>query len=300
VTVGIADRALNAAVDPDLLDAFDILLAGDGYATPPDLDRGWVSLADRDAESLLDEVAAAVTASPLAAVTLVQVLRLGTRATVRNALIAESLAYATLQTSPMFQAWLAQRGATRRTASDTPAVVVERDDATMAIVLNRPERHNAFSAAMRDELVDALRVAASDPSIAAVTLRGAGASFSAGGDLDEFGSVPDAATGHHVRSVRSPAWWMHRLAPKIEVRAHGACIGAGIELPAFAGRITARNDAYFQLPEVAMGLIPGAGGTVSLPRRIGRHRTAWLALTSARIDSRLALHWELVDEVRTE
>ncbi|MFM7120598.1 MAG: enoyl-CoA hydratase/isomerase family protein, partial [Gammaproteobacteria bacterium] len=72
---------------------------------------------------------------------------------------------------------------------------------------------------------------------------------------------------------------------------------AGIELPAFLDRIDARRDAFFALPEVGFGLVPGAGGTVSLPRRIGRRRTAWLGLSGARIDAETALGWGLVDRV---
>ena len=67
-------------------------------------------------------------------------------------------------------------------------------------------------------------------------------------------------------------------------RVHGPSVGSGVELAAFAGRVVAAPDATFALPEVAMGLVPGAGGTVSIPARIGRHRTAWLALTGERID----------------
>jgi enoyl-CoA hydratase/carnithine racemase len=55
-----------------------------------------------------------------------------------------------------------------------------------------------------------------------------------------------------------------------------------------------------QLPEVGMGLIPGAGGTATLPRRIGRHRTAWLGLTGQAIDAATGLAWNLVDEVTDE
>jgi enoyl-CoA hydratase/carnithine racemase len=62
--------------------------------------------------------------------------------------------------------------------------------------------------------------------------------------------------------------------------------------------VTAAPDAYFQLPEVGMGLVPGAGGSVSLPRRIGRQRTARLALGGERIDAETALAWGLVDEIR--
>jgi enoyl-CoA hydratase/carnithine racemase len=59
----------------------------------------------------------------------------------------------------------------------------------------------------------------------------------------------------------------------------------------------ARPDTVIGLPEVSLGLIPGAGGTVSLPRRIGRHRTAWLALTGRTIDAATARAWGLVDEI---
>ena len=55
-----------------------------------------------------------------------------------------------------------------------------------------------------------------------------------------------------------------------EVVVHGACVGAGVELAAFADRVIARPSTRFRLPEVGMGLIPGAGGAVSIPRRIGR------------------------------
>ncbi|MDZ4374202.1 MAG: enoyl-CoA hydratase-related protein, partial [Phenylobacterium sp.] len=70
-----------------------------------------------------------------------------------------------------------------------------------------------------------------------------------------------------------------------------------IEVPAAAGRLAAGPGAFFRLPEVGMGLIPGAGGTVTIPRRIGRHRTCWMALTGADVDLATALAWRLVDEV---
>ena len=80
-------------------------------------------------------------------------------------------------------------------------------------------------------------------------------------------------------------------------RGTSASEGAGIELPAFARRIVCTPDSFFQLPEVAMGLVPGAGGTVSLPRRIGRQRTAAMALSRRRVDAHDALHWGLVDAI---
>jgi enoyl-CoA hydratase/carnithine racemase len=78
---------------------------------------------------------------------------------------------------------------------------------------------------------------------------------------------------------------------------HGKNYGAGVELAAFAGKLIASRDATFTLPEMKMGLIPGSGGTASLPLRIGRQRTLLLALTGLPIDAVAAQAWELVDEI---
>jgi enoyl-CoA hydratase/carnithine racemase len=86
---------------------------------------------------------------------------------------------------------------------------------------------------------------------------------------------------------------MHAMRDQIKVHLHGACVGAGVELPAFAGTIKAAEGTVFRLPELGMGLIPGAGGTVSLPRRIGRWRTLYLALTGQNLDLAAARGWGL-------
>jgi enoyl-CoA hydratase/carnithine racemase len=157
--------------------------------------------------------------------------------------------------------------------------------------------HNAYNAAMRDELCDALAVAGGDPSIEEVHLYGAGRSFCSGGDLAEFGTFSDPATAHLVRTSRSPARLIDQMSARITAHLHGSCVGSGIELPAFAGRVRAAPDSEFRLPEVAMGLIPGAGGTASLAKRIGRHRVAWLGLSGLPIGTDTALRWGLVDEL---
>jgi enoyl-CoA hydratase/carnithine racemase len=87
------------------------------------------------------------------------------------------------------------------------------------------------------------------------------------------------------------------MSDRVTANIHGACMGSGIEIAAFAHRVVAHPDTRLALPEVGMGLVPGAGGTVSLPRRVGRHRTALLALSGATIDAPTALRWGLVDAV---
>lgn len=241
-----------------------------------------------------DEVGAitsTVAGAPTAAVVLAQLLA-EPPASHAAGLVVESLAYSTLLAGAEFRGWLA--GNRAAPSPDVDPVQVARDGNVLTLTLNRPERHNAYSAAMRDALRDGLAVAIADPAVE-VVLRGNGPSFCSGGDLAEFGTTTDPATAHLVRTVAGAGLGLDRLRARTRARVHGACVGAGIELAAFAGHLAATDDAWFQLPELGMGLVPGAGGTVSLPARIGRWRTAQLALTQQRLDVGTAITWGLVD-----
>lgn len=236
--------------------------------------------------------------SPMAATLLVQVLRAVERLPMERALLVESLAYAALQAGPEFQRWHATHCPEPTPTDDGPPVLVAREDpSTLRLTLNRPARRNAMSVEMRDALVEGLQLALMDRSISTIRIEARGRCFSTGGDLDEFGSAPDPATAHLVRRVALPGRLLAECADRCVVHVHGACIGSGIEFPAFASRIEAAQDAWFQLPELRYGLIPGAGGCVSISRRIGRQRAAWMALSGERIDARTALRWGLVDAI---
>lgn len=243
----------------------------------------------------LATVAETVAAAPLAAQTLGQVLRLTERAGLEEGLTIESLAYSLLLAGPEFRAW--REATPRRPVPDAAdPVLLERTGDTLSVTLHRPERRNAFGRAVRDGLLDALELAALDPSVEEVVVSGAGPSYCSGGDLDEFGST-EPALAHLVRLERSPGRAVDALGDRVRFVLHGACVGAGVEVPAFAGRVVARPDTRIWLPELRMGLIPGAGGTVSVTRRVGRWRTAWLALTAQPIDAPTAHAWGLVDEL---
>ncbi len=247
----------------------------------------------------LDAILEAVHHFPIASMAAVQLLRHSEHLSIHEGLIAESLVYSTLQGGPEFQRWFKTRAVRpARKENLEPAVRVERSDNFLCLTLNRPEKRNAFSAAMRDALAEALQIAIHDPSLRDVLVTGAGSSFCSGGDLDEFGSLPDPATAHVIRSTRNAGRLITACKEKVRFHVRGACVGAGMELPAFASFVSAEPDSFFQLPEVALGLVPGAGGTVSIPRRIGRQRTAWLALTRKRIDVTTALAWGLIDEIK--
>ena len=244
----------------------------------------------------LAAIVAAVRAHPVAAVALAVLLRGSGSRSIVEGLVAESTTYGLLQGGADHRAWLAAKTARRSRGDEGPRVRVERDDDVLRITLSRPEARNAYDAQMRDELVDALAIAVADPEVR-VELRGEGPSFCSGGDLDEFGTATDPAVAHRIRLRRSAGRAIAAVADRVTAYVHGACVGAGVELPAFAGRVVAASDATFWLPELGMGLVPGAGGTVSLSRRIGRQRTALLALTGRRVDAGVALEWGLVDEV---
>ena len=260
----------------------------------------WDALADLavpDDDPALDDVIRNVTCQPRAAVTLAVLLRGQARRSLGDGLVAESAAYSLLQAGPEFAAWRDGHEPRVRRDDDGPRLGLERQDARLVVTLSRPAVRNALDSRMRDELVEALDLVAIDERIAVVELRGEGSSFCAGGDLDEFGRRPDPATAHLARLHRSPARALADVAERVVAHVHGPCAGSGVELPAFCGRVVADPDTTFALPEVTLGLVPGAGGTVSLPARIGRLRTAWLALSARTIDASTALAWGLVDEI---
>lgn len=270
---------------------------------------------DRDVETLLGAIAA----RPLAAVATALLLRSVHRRSVRDSLVAESATYSMLQSGPEFREWCTRnhRGGSRSLDSQDDVLHVERRTGAGAhpparptrdgggdhliITLNRPQRRNAYSARMRSALADALDVARLDADVGAVTMRGAGSNFSSGGDLNEFGTFDDPVTAHVSRlstRVTSALWSLRqRLGTNLICEVHGANVGAGVELAAFAGLVVARRGTTFTLPEVGMGLTPGSGGTASLPLRIGRQRTALLALGGRTLDVETARAWGLVDVI---
>lgn len=245
-----------------------------------------------------ETVARAVLASPAAAAVTVQLLRLLPPLAAEDALTAESLAYGMLQGSAAHRAWIAGRGA--QPTSGERSVRAEREGDSLTITLDHPASGNAVDRTMRDALYEAFALAALDPEIRTVALRGAGRTFSLGAELAEFGTTTDPAAAHAIRAATLPARMIARCADRLEVHVHGGCVGAGLEMAAWAKDFSAAPDAWFQLPELAMGILPGAGGCVALSRRIGRQRTALLILSGKRIGVRTALEWGLVDRIVDE
>jgi enoyl-CoA hydratase len=236
--------------------------------------------------------------NPHAAAVVVQVLRLVPSLPMAQALVAESLAYSVLQASAEHARWQAMHVASSAGPTcNRGRVLLDRRGDALHIALDRAEAGNAIDQPMRDGLAEAFAIAALDRSIRVVRLTGMGRTFSLGAELAEFGTTSDPATAHQIRSLTLPAHAIARCAERLEVHVQGGCVGAGLEMAAFARRITAAPDAWFQLPELAMGILPGAGGCVSVTRRIGRQRAALMILSGKRLSAQQALGWGLVDEI---
>ncbi|MFF0816920.1 enoyl-CoA hydratase/isomerase family protein [Rhodococcus sp. NPDC003318] len=302
-----ADRALGAPrlligrrtrTEPLTAPQLQLTAALDTTLAPPAAATDRTLVAAPDPATAVEELTAVVSDQEHAAMVLGHVLRAAESLPVPAAVDIESLGYSTLLGTPGFRRWLAARGP-RPLPPPAPQVpvLVDREGDRLHVTLNRPERRNAYGAQVRDGLVEALRLAQADDTITSVLLDGAGPVFSAGGDLDEFGTTPDLATAHLIRTRAGAARLVAALADRIEARVHGSCVGAGIEVPAFASRVVAAPGTVFRLPEVSMGLIPGAGGCVSVPRRIGRWRAYWLCAVGIALDTETALAWGLIDEI---
>ncbi len=290
----IVENCFDSGFDSaDRLPACPIVAIGESSFEAPE----WADVVVADHEAA-DRIAASVQANPHAARVIVGLLRALPKLSLADGLEMESLAYGVLQAGEEFQTWLEKRVTVEAAAPGK--VRSERVDDTLYLELDRPEADNAIDISMRDGLSEMLQLAVIDSSIRRIVLTGAGRSFSLGADLAEFGTTRDPAVAHAIRQQTLPAHWAARCGKRMEVHVQGACVGAGLELAAFAGRIIAGPRTWFQLPELAMGLLPGAGGCVSLTRRIGRQRTAELILSGRRLNAREALVMGLTDEISAD
>jgi enoyl-CoA hydratase/carnithine racemase len=208
----------------------------------------------------------------------------------------ESLTYGMLQGSQEHADWLAQQVPPQQTHAPG-RIIVSRQADIIDIMMDRAKAHNAIDCDMRDALYNAFQLATLDQEVTAVRLHSAGKAFCIGADLSEFGTTRDPAVAHYIRQQTLPAHMILKCAHKMHVHIQGACIGAGLEMAAFAAHVTASSKAWFQLPELAFGLIPGAGGCVSVTKRIGRQRAAELILSGRRIKAATALEWGLIDAI---
>ncbi|KDB09014.1 3-hydroxybutyryl-CoA epimerase [Burkholderia sp. lig30] len=173
---------------------------------------------------------------------------------------------------------------------ETGTVTRERRDKVLVVTVDHPPV-NALSASVRRGLADALDAAQADAAIGAVLIVGAGRNFIAGADIREFGkppvppSLPDVCA--RIESSGKP----------VVVALHGATLGGGLEVALAAHYRLAAPGAKLGLPEVQLGLLPGAGGTQRTPRLVGAQAALDLMLSGRHASAEEALALGLVDRV---
>jgi len=178
--------------------------------------------------------------------------------------------------------------------------IYEKHDAIARVTLNRPQALNAFSVQMRDDLYEILGAIKADDEIRVVVFNGAGEkAFCVGADLKEFLTAPSAVKARRIRAVRD-LWRLFLSMPQPLIAAlHGYVLGSGIEIALFCDLRIASHDVIFGLPEVALGILPGAGGTQTLPRVMGLSRALDMLLTGRRLSGEEAFQMGLVNQLVT-
>lgn len=167
------------------------------------------------------------------------------------------------------------------------------------VVLNRPEKRNAFHGELVSATGEALRAAADDAAVRCVVLRGAGPMFSSGMDLAMLSTLADAP--EHLRAFRRrclEAWNLAEEMPKPVICAiQGACIGGALELALACDLRVMAADAIVGMPETRIGLIPDVGGASRLPQVVGLGRAKELIMTGRLIGAEEAERIGLVNRV---
>jgi 3-hydroxyacyl-CoA dehydrogenase len=170
-------------------------------------------------------------------------------------------------------------------------VVSRRDVADIWLIVTDHPPVNALGQAVREELARQLSEAESDPAVRAVILICAGRGFFAGADIREVGKprLPPGVfeLAHQIDAMHTP----------VVAAIHGDALGGGLEIALVSHRRIATRDARLGLPEVKLGLIPGAGGTQRLPRLIGIQKAVDIIVSGRSLSASEALEAGLVDEV---
>src|SRR5258706_6417814 len=169
-------------------------------------------------------------------------------------------------------------------------------DGIAGIFLNRPEKSNALSSLVLEELHAKLKQIDRDPGLRVAVLAGHGKSFCGGADIHEMSALEASTAAAFIGKIHACCDAIRRLPVPVVACLQGAVIGGGLELAASCDLRIAAEGTRFAMPEVRLG-IPSVVEAALLPRLVGAGRAAWLVLTGEPIDAKPALDWGLVEEL---
>ena len=166
------------------------------------------------------------------------------------------------------------------------------------LTLTRPERLNAINKAMTLELTRLVGELEADDDLRVVIVTGEGRAFCAGADIKERAADPDDMSVQRTSRLISPTFRRIERLPQITIAAiNGPAVGGGLELALACDLRIASTEARMGLPEVTLGILPGAGGTQRLPRLVGPARAKQMMLFGDLIDAATAKEWGIVNEL---
>jgi 3-hydroxyacyl-CoA dehydrogenase len=175
-------------------------------------------------------------------------------------------------------------------AGETPPVHLAREGAILVVTIDNPPV-NALGVAVRRGLMSAIDEGEADADVTAILVTGAGRNFIGGADIREFGKPPQSPLltelCNRIEACSKP----------VLAAIHGAALGGGLEVALAAHYRVALGNARLGLPEVQLGLLPGAGGTQRTPRLIGAQAALEMMLTGRHLSAKEALSLGLVDQL---
>ena len=163
------------------------------------------------------------------------------------------------------------------------------------IELNRPEKRNALNNATLQEIADCLQQLEADTAVKVVVITGNPQCFAAGADLNELSKLDVVSIQQDLR----PQLWkrIDEFSKPLIMAINGYAFGAGFELALHGDIVLAGENAQFALPEIGLGMLPGAGGTQRLARLVGQQLTMRWAMTGEMISAQTALQHGIISQV---
>ena len=180
--------------------------------------------------------------------------------------------------------------------TDYRNLLVTRDGSAARIVLNRPEKRNALSLELMEEMIAAMREASAQPDTRAIVIEGAGPAFSAGHDLSELIGRDREFMAHLFDRCSVMMQTLHEVPQPVIAKVHGVATAAGCQLVAASDLAVAAEGTRFATPGVKIGLFCSTP-MVPISRAVGRKRAMQMLLTGEPIDAATALDWGLVNRV---